>query len=61
MVDIYTSYMEIVQALFSNTKIITDRFHVLQGLDNLRVDIMNLSRDTDHKLYNKYKNYDGYF
>jgi len=53
--------MEIVQALFSNTKIITDRFHVLQGLDNLRVDIMNLSRDTDHKLYNKYKKYDGYF
>lgn len=61
MVDIYTSYMEIVQALFSNTKIITDRFHVLQALNNLCVNIMNLFRDTDHKIYNKFKNYDDYF
>lgn len=59
--DMYTPYMEVVQALFPNAKIIIDRFHLVQALNRelnkLRVAVMNEFRNPDHRLYNKYKNY----
>ena len=59
--DMYTPYMEIVQELFPNAKIIIDRFHLVQALNRelnkLRVAVMNEFRNSDHRLYNKYKSY----
>lgn len=59
--DMYTPYMEVVQELFPNAKIIIDRFHLVQALNRelnkLRVAVMNEFRNPDHRLYNKYKNY----
>lgn len=59
--DMYIPYMEIVQELFPNAKIIIDRFHLVQALNRelnkLRVAVMNEFRNPDHRLYNKYKKY----
>ena len=59
--DMYMPYMDVVNALFPNAKIIIDRFHIVQALNRelnkLRVEVMNEFRNPDHRLYNKYKNY----
>lgn len=59
--DMYTPYMEVVQELFPNAKIIIDRLHLVQALNRelnkLRVTVMSEFRNPDYRLYNKYKNY----
>ncbi|PNL91882.1 hypothetical protein A6J77_006455 [Aerococcus viridans] len=61
MMDMYTPYMDVVQELFPNAKIIIDRFHLVQAfnreLNKLSVAVMNEFRNPNHRLYNKYKNY----
>ncbi|MFV8291127.1 ISL3 family transposase [Aerococcus viridans] len=59
--DMYMPYMDVVRVVFPNSKIIIDRFHLVQALNRelnkLRIEVMNAFRVPDHRLYNKYKRY----
>ncbi|WP_423363133.1 ISL3 family transposase [Mycoplasma sp. P36-A1] len=57
VIDMYTPYIEIIKNVFTNAKIILDRFHIYQNLtrafNKTRVAIMN----ADEKNRNKFKNF----
>ncbi|WP_448667667.1 transposase [Aerococcus viridans] len=59
-IDMCSPYIEVVQALFPNVKIIIDHFHLQalnRELNKLRIAVMNEFRKPNHRLYNKYKHY----
>jgi transposase len=55
--DMYTPYKQLVKALFPNAKIILDRFHIIQMINNAlnrtRTDVMKHSKED----YTKFKKY----
>ncbi|MDK7135838.1 transposase, partial [Corynebacterium sp. UMB4614] len=61
--DLYSPYIGVVKACFPNAKIVIDRFHIVQLLNNtinsMRIEVMNEiknSRPTDYrKLKNQWK------
>ena len=59
--DMYQPYMDLVEDLFPNAKIIIDRFHIVQAvnreINRCRVRVMNQFRTTEKRKYNKLKRY----
>ncbi len=59
VIDMYSPYISLVKSIFPKSKIIIDRFHIIQlfsrALNKTRIKIMNL--DKDKKNYNKLKRY----
>ena len=60
-IDMYTPYVSLIQELFPKTKIIIDKFHIIQHINRefnkLRIKIMNEIKNSNKKLYTKYKKY----
>ncbi|SNV76718.1 ISL3 family transposase [Staphylococcus simiae] len=60
-IDMHEPYMTLIKKLFPNAKIIIDRFHIVQllnrALNSIRVAVMNVFKDLNKPLYNKYKRY----
>lgn len=61
VIDMYSAYMSLINSLFPNAKIVTDRFHIVQlisrALNKTRIKIMNTLQHTDEKAYRKLKRY----
>lgn len=57
VIDMYSPYISLIESIFPNTKIIIDKFHIIQlfsrSLNRTRIKIMN----EDKKNYNKLKKY----
>ena len=60
-IDMYELYMSLVKELFPNANIIIDRFHIIQSLNRAlnmtRVSVMNMFRNMNRPLYNKFKTF----
>jgi transposase len=63
VIDMYSPYKSLIEKVFPNAQMITDRFHIIQhisrALNNLRVEVMNsfkTSNSEDMKKYRRLKN-----
>ena len=57
----YEQYMTLIKEVFPNAQIIIDRFQIVQALNRAlnisRVSLMNMFKNNNRPLYNKYKRY----
>ena len=58
-IDMYSPYITLIKELFPKTKIVIDKFHIIQHINRefnkLRIKVMNEIKNTNRKLYTKYK------
>lgn len=63
VIDMYSPYISLVKSIFPKSKIIIDKFHIIQlfsrALNKTRIKIMNL--DKDKKNYNKLKGIGSFY
>ncbi|NLM67456.1 MAG: ISL3 family transposase [Enterococcus sp.] len=61
VIDMYSPYISLIKKCFPGSKIIIDRFHIVQlfnrALNKTRIRVMNNFNKKDHNKYNKLKRY----